>query len=456
LDKVQKLIKEITPLNRYNVSPGLDRALDRIKKDYADLAIHKYPTGMKIWDWEVPQKWDLLGARLTSEGETIFCSTDSEVRVWSGSWPTKKTLSFNELESHLYCSNDTPDLIPWKYKYYFHDSEFYGFSVTENEYKKLDRRVEYQIDIDSKFYDDELRVGSLYLHGKTEKIIIISSCICHPGQANDSLSGVAAALMLYDKLRESGPHHYSYLFTFQPEMIGTMCYLSQNNDLLQRIQYGIYSEMLGLPGKLILQKSFSNNTRIDSIALNVLLDWYGDNIEVKDFLDNCIVNDELILNHVGIHIPTIALNRGTYYQYHTSGDRFEILNFDLILEASNVMLEILHRLNSGEYSVNSFERIPPRHSFANRYEENTYLNEVIDFLPKPNFTGPLFLSKHNLYVDWQNDPDMNRVIDKVMISINGVNTFYDICKYSGGNYELVSKYLNRFKDLGLVTFEEAT
>ena len=454
MEKIRKLICDITPLYRYNVARGLDESLKRVQTDYPELVINKYASGSEVWDWVVPQKWDLKSAYLKCDDNTLFSHVDHPIRVWSGSWPTNRKLSFKELEPHLFYSEDTPDLLPWSYKYYFHNKGYFGFSLTKKEFESLDQDAEYELDIDAIFYDDFLTMGTIFLEGTSKKTIIISSCICHPGQANDSLSGLAAALMLYERLKTEDNRYYSYLFTFQPEMIGTMAYLSQNPEMLSNLQYGIFSEMLGLPGKMILQHSLSKNTRIDAVAVNAMLDKYQGDIECKDFLDNCIVNDELILNHVGINVPAIAFNRGTYYEYHTSGDNFDNLNFDLILDASELMFDVVNRMDQKKYNTTSYERIPPRISFANRYEKNLCNESVPNFLPVPFFTGPIFLSKHGLYVDWQDDPDLNRIIEKIMISINGVNTCYDIAKYCGVKAKVVSDYLKKFEEKGLIRSEE--
>ena len=449
---IKDLIKKITPLDRYNVSPGLDKALEILRKTYPELIIHSYKTGEVVWDWIIPKKWELKSSRLSCNGEPIFSNFDHPLRVWSGSWPTEKSLTFKELQTHLLFDNDTPDLIPWNYKYYQHSSEFWGFSLTKKEYFSLKKNCTYDINIDSRFYDDDLRMGTIMLPGESDDIFIISSDICHPGQANDSLSGVACALYVYEKLKKKNKRHYSFLLTFQPEMIGTIAFLANNEDLIKKIQYGLYSEMMGTNGKIALQHSLSKNTRIDAISLQVLLDRFKENIECKDFLDNCIVNDELILNHVGVHIPTIAINRGTFLQYHTSGDNYDLLDWDVLLEGAEAIFEIVNTMDNGKYRSSEFERIPPRKSVANRYQKNQIEYEVSrgDFIPVPKFKGPIFLSKRGLYVDWREDPKLNSIMDKILVSMNGVNTCSDISKYCGIEFETIVGLVENFFDQDLI------
>lgn len=450
MEQINRLIKKIAPLNRYNVSPGLDQALLELQNQYSDLIIHKYATGTRIWDWIAPQKWDLTKAEVLCDGKKIFSHLDSPVRVWSGSWPTTKKLTYNEFIKHVQYDKDTPDLIPWDYKYYWHNENFYGFGVTKAEYEALNPQGSYTVKIDSKFYDDYLTMGTLSLRGETDKIIIISSDICHPGQVNDSLTGVACALYIYEKLKNLKNRHYSYLFTFQPEMIGTMGFLSHNENLIPKINYGIFTEMLGHQGKITLQHSLSKNTHIDATAINILLDQCPNNLEVKDFLQEGIMNDELILNHTGIHIPSIALNRGTFREYHTSGDCYEFVNFDLVYEVAEVTWKIIQQMEKEKFTVSDFERKPERIRAANRYSINANRHDN-DYIPTPTYKGPIFLSKHGLYVDWRHNPKLNTILDRLLVQLNGTNSCSDIARYCGAEFSLIYDFLEKLYAKNLIT-----
>ena len=453
MEHIKKIIKKICPLNRYNVSPGLDRALEEIKLAYPEMVIHKYPTGKKIFDWIVPKKWDLKSASLTHNGKQIFSHNDNPLRVWSGSWPTNKNLSYNELLEHVKYDKNAPKLLPWDYKYYWHNENYFGFSLTENEFNSLSKEGEYNIQIESRFYDDYLHMGTITLPGNTENYIIISSDVCHPGQANDSLSGVACSLNLLDQLKKIKNRFYSYLFTFQPEMIGTIAFLAHNEKLIKKIHYGMLAEMIGTPGRPVLQKSFQENTSIDTTSFNVMMKKYNGNIEVKSFLNDCVVNDELILCHSGIDIPTVAFNRGSFFEYHTSGDNYDILDFDLIKDFSDTQLEIIKEMEKNCYLATPFERVPPRKTPANRYQELINYNPK-DYIPIPKFKGPIFLSKYGLYVDINENPSLNTIIDKIMIRINGVNSCADIAKQVGTNFLIVDEQLKKYYNKSLIDIKK--
>lgn len=449
IGSIKTLISKITPLCRYNISDEIDQTLELIKADYPELVVKTFQTGEEIWDWKIDKKWELHSAKLKCRGEEVFTHLDHPIRVWSGSASIDKKLIFNDLQNHLHFSELVPNEIPWKYKYYHHTEDFWGFSLTKSEYENLDQNAEYEVEIKAELTDGQLSVGYLKLEGKTDKAIIISSDICHPGQANDSLSGVVNALLLYEKLKQTD-NFYTYYFTFQTEMIGTMALLASGAIDKSLLQYGIFTEMIGHDGQIVLQHSHSKNTRIDQVALEVLLDKKPNQFECKDYLDRCIVNDELILNHVGIHIPSISFNREGFEYYHTNKDTFENLDFDKILEVHEICFDLLNRMDQRKYLVTEFERVPPRRSFANRFEKSSVKQ---DYKITPLFTGPIFLSKHGVYVDWQDDPDLNRAIEKIMINTNGVNTCSDIAEICGLSFDKVLDYLKKFEEKKLVRIE---
>ena len=50
------LIKELFPLQRYIISDGFDKALQKIRRHYP-VKVFKVATGTKCWDWVIPKKW---------------------------------------------------------------------------------------------------------------------------------------------------------------------------------------------------------------------------------------------------------------------------------------------------------------------------------------------------------------------------------------------------------------
>lgn len=434
--KIINIIKKLEPLQRYNVSPDLDYSLKIIKDYYPNLKIIKFKSGNKVWDWTIPKKWRVEEAYLSFRDKKILDIKDHPLRIWSGSWSYfKKKIFFDELKENIYTKKKLKNLIPWKYKYYFHHKKFWGFSVTFNEYLKL-KKLEgpFEVLIKTKFYNDFLKIGSLTLKGETNKKILISSDICHPGQVNDSLSGVYCALKLYDYLKKKN-NKFTYVFTFQPEMIGSIAYLSKQKSL-KNFKFGVYSEMMGSKGYFTLQKSFKEKSFIDKIAISTIKNKYKKKkYKIKRFLDKGIINDELILNHV--NIPAIALNRGPFKNYHTSGDSFKNIKLNFLNDSFDTFKKIIINLEKNFY--NQYDK-------TDNLDKNNHKRTCY----KKKFKGPIFLDKYGLYIDWQKNLRMNTIIDIIMIMLNGKYTVDEIAKRCRCKNTIVKNFIKKLIDKKIV------
>ena len=433
-ESIFSLIKKIEPLNRYNVSPDIDETLKILKKDFNEIKILKFKSGNLVWDWQIPQKWKIYHGFIKFKGKVIFSIKDNPLRVWSGSWSYKNNnVSFEELKKNLFFKKKYPKQIPWKYKFYFHNENYWGFSLSFNEYRKLkELKGPFEIDIRTEFYNDYLTMGEIIIPGKSKERIIISSDICHPAQVNDSLSGVYCALKLYKKLKKKKPF-YTYVFTFQPEMIGTIAYLSKNKNL-KNVKFGIYNEMMGTKGPMTLQKSFHGNSLIDSLAEEYISKKYKKNFRIKSFLDNAIVNDELILNHV--NIPAIALNRGPFFNYHTSADNSKNINKDILNDSYDTLENIILLLDKFKITK------------SKRFEQKKNSNKKLYY--KKKIPGPIFLDKYNLYVDWQVDWGMNTIIDKIMIALDGKHSIDEIVEFCKCKKSIVLNFIDKLRKKRLI------
>ena len=119
-------------------------------------------------------------------------------------------------------------------------------------------------------------------------------------------------------------------------------------------------------------------------------------------------------------IPSISITRYPYPEYHTSDDNLEIIHEDRLLEAADVIEETI--------------RI-----FASNY------------LPKRKFRGPVFLSGHGLFVDWQTNWKLNRAIEKMMMRFEGQQSVFDIANELDLDYWETREYIEKFKIRDLIT-----
>jgi len=266
------------------------------------------------------------------------------------------------------------------------------------------------------------RVSSGVIHptgGPDDKAgeMIISSHICHPRQANDDLSGVVTALGVAKRLSENQlpEGSMSVRFLFGPETIGTIAYLAHHEDMIPNLKAGIFAEMTGNHNLLSWHHSRQHDHLIDRIAAHVLSAIPH---KERDFAA-APANDERVINGPGVNVPCISINRWPYVEYHTSDDNPGIIQEHMLQEAVDVIEKIV--------------RI-----FAT------------DYIPKRNFRGPVFLSGHGLWVDWQDNWALNRAIEKIMMQFEGVQSVFDIARDVELDYWMVRDYVDQFYVKGFI------
>ena len=102
-------------------------------------------------------------------------------------------------------------------------------------------------------------------------------------------------------------------------------------------------------------------------------------------------------------MPCISLNRWPYEEYHTTDDNLDIMQEDMLVGAADVAEKII--------------RI-----YASNY------------IPKRTFRGPVFLSGNGLWVDWRENWELNRAIEKIMMRFEGQHSVFDIAEQVGLDY----------------------
>ena len=139
-----------------------------------------------------------------------------------------KTISYKELVKHLHYLPDLPNAIPYMHSYY---KKYWGFCLNYNQFKKLNKKVKYKVKIDSSFKRGNLIYSDNLIPGKSKKEILIYTYLCHPQMANHELSGPLTWLALYDIIKKTRPHNYSYRFVICPENIGAAAFLHNNKKI---------------------------------------------------------------------------------------------------------------------------------------------------------------------------------------------------------------------------------
>jgi aminopeptidase-like protein len=409
---MRDIIEKLWMKRRDIVSDGFDESLEFLVGKLPGMKICSIPSGTKCWTWNVPEKWIVRDAYIKDEENKILDAMQHPLHVISYSLPVNRKVSKNELMKHLYTNPKMPNAIPFIFKYYERN---WGFCIQHNRLDEF-KSKEYQVYIDSESIEGDLKVGEFVKEGETRDEIAVISHLCHPAQVNDDLSGVAVAVKIASYLAKRRTR-YTFRFLFLPETIGSVAYLSQNEHLIPRIKCGIFLEMLGTNNPLWLQHSRQGNTLIDRVARYALarnLPFFKEGAFLK-----VIGNDEKVFNAPGVDIPTISLSRARdengrlYPQYHTSADTPDIINWKRLREAKEIVINIIKVIDK-------------------------------DYIPEPNYTGPVFLSRYGLWVDWRENPDLNAAVTDIMYSFDGENSLFDICEKHDLDFDLVLDYADRF------------
>ena len=345
--KLYSLMQELFPICRSITGNGVRKTL-KILKEEIDLKIINVPSGTKVFDWKIPNEWNIRDAYVkNSKGERIIDFHKSNLHILNYSIPIKKTISSHELKNHLYSLPEKPNSIPYVTSYY---KKNWGFCVPHNSLKSFNDDA-YKVHIDSTLKPGSLTYGEFLIKGKIKDEILISTYICHPSLCNDNLSGIVVTTMLA-KLLSKIETYYSYRFLFIPETIGAITWLSKNKKNLSKIKSGLVVTCVGGNGGFTYKKTRDNNSEIDKISIDVLKHTRK-KFETRDFFP--YGSDERQYSSPGIDLPIGVLMRTPYYEfkeYHTADDNLDSIKKFALNDSLIMLLKIILQIEKKKPSFN--------------------------------------------------------------------------------------------------------
>ncbi|MBT3392128.1 MAG: DUF4910 domain-containing protein [Chloroflexi bacterium] len=425
--KLKSLLTRIHPLHRTLASAEMDEALRIVGEAMpaaANYTVESFVPNTPVWTWRVPERYRVHEAYLAFEdGRRIVDFADNPLHIVSYSPPIDAVLTWDELAPHLHYNEARPWATPWIFKYYQRE---WGFCLPKDVFDVLPRDARYQVVIRSEFLSApeaggfRVSVGVIQPEGGSTPDageMLISSHLCHPMQANDDTAGVVTAVEVAQRLATNPLPSGSMdvRFWFGPETIGTIVYLAHHEDLIPQLKGGIFIEMTGNDSPIAWHHTRQYNHLLDRITAHVLEN--AEHVE-RNFAD-FPPNDERVINGPGVNVPCISINRWPYDEYHTTDDNPDIIEEEMLQDAADVVEKIV--------------RI-----YASNY------------IPKRTFKGPVFLSGHGLWVDWQENFALNRAIEKIMMSFEGQHSIFDIAQEVGLDYWVVREYVEKFRAKGFV------
>ena len=335
-----KFCKDLYRIPRSLTGKGVVESLEYIKK-YIPIEIKNVKSGSEAFDWIVPPEWNIKQAYILNltTNEKIVDFNDHNLHIVGYSEPVDLELNYQELVNKIYYEESQPDAIPYVTSYY---SRTWGFCMSYNQFRRLDRSANYKVFIDSDFNENgNLTYGELLIKGKVEEEIFLSSYICHPQMVNNELSG-PCILTALAKILGLKSNYYSYRFVLVPETIGSIVYLNKNLDLLKKNVFGGYNiSCVGDERSWGLIPSRYGNNISDNIAEHVL------NFNCSSFIKYSWLDrgsDERQYCSPGVDLPISSITRskyGEYPEYHTSLDNFDLVTQKGLNESLDIYLKCI-------------------------------------------------------------------------------------------------------------------
>ena len=427
---MKKIINDLWRLPRDIISDGYDTALNELSKQI-HMTIHEYPSGTECWSWIIPEKWTCHDAYLeTLDGQKLFSYADNPLHVASYSNPVEGEFAREDLFKHLHTHPHLSEAVPFKFVYYNTDWKLCCSETLKS--KLTDDR--YRVVIKSDFSNGTLKVGEVVIPGESEECIILCAHLCHPMQVNDGLSGVAVGIEVMQELLKRKGLRYTYRLLILPETIGSLAYLSHNEDLIPYMKGGIFLEMLGLKNPHALQLSFDGKTEFDRCCIAALKEhdpdaWTGKFLTV-------VTNDERQFNAPGVRVPMLSLSRVAkqpdynsrsypvmYPEYHSDCDSPEITSLDSLKDSSNLVLKMI----------------------------DTFENNIT---PVNKYKGEIFCSRFGLSFDFDADPDGSQVFCEIMILMDGSRSVLEIADECEVHFSVAKSVIDKFYNHGTIEFKE--
>ena len=324
---------KLFPICRSITGQGVRDSL-HILKEHIPLEMKSVPSGTQVFDWQIPDEWNLTRATLTDpDGEIILDTDVNNLHVLNYSIPFEGALTLQQLQPHLHSKPRLPDAIPYVTSYY---QDRWGMCLSQNQRDALQDGV-YYVSIKTRKQPGVLNYASYDLQGETDKTILLSSYLCHPSLANNELSGPLALVRLYEMLAALPSRRYTYRFLLIPETIGSLTYLAQEGErLCTHLDAGMVLTCLGghkssLSIKLSRRDWMGQACAVDEFvrALNAA-DPEG--FTLREF-DPSSGSDERQFCSPQVNLPVVQAAKtvySNYPEYHTSLDNKQLMTIEAV------------------------------------------------------------------------------------------------------------------------------
>ena len=349
-----ELAERLYPICRSITGNGVRETLS-ILNEFVPLTIEEVPSGTKVFDWEIPDEWNICDAWIINPiGEKIIDFKKLNLHVLNYSIPVDERINLKELKKHIFTLPEYPGWVPYRTSYH---NRQWGFCMSHNQFQNL-KDGDYQVKIDSEIKPGSLTYGEILIPGKTKEEVLFSCHICHPSLCNDNLSGIVLAAKLAHILKMFDLH-YSYRFLFIPGTIGSISWLSRNEDTVNNVRHGMVLTLLGDSTPFQYKKSRQGNAEIDRIMEYLLKNESGS--KMLDF--SPYGYDERQYCSPGFDLPVGRLTRTPFEEfpeYHTSADNLNFINGENLSESLAFLFKLITIIEGNKKWINLNPRGEPQ------------------------------------------------------------------------------------------------
>jgi len=374
--ELEHYFDRLWPICRSITGNGLRESL-RIIGELLPLELTEVPSGTPVFDWTIPNEWNIEDAYIiTPSGQKICDFRINNLHVVNYSIAVDRTISFEELDKHLYTIKELPDAIPYITSYY---REKWGFCLSYTDYQALPREGEYKVYINSSLKPGSLTYGEAVLKGSGDREVLFSTYLCHPSMANNELSGPLVQAFLYRLIAAMPNRRYTYRFLFAPETIGVIAYLHKRGvHLKEHLDAGYVLTCCGDAGNLVYKQSKRIHSKADAVARHVL-SKQAIPYEVIPFAVGG--SDERQYCSPGFNLPVGSLIRSMYQrykEYHTSLDNKDFISFEAMAQTVHVYFDFVRALELNETYVNTIPYCEPQLGKRGLYPDSVNPTEARD------------------------------------------------------------------------------
>jgi len=412
--------------NRTTVSADIPGIFDGVEATIGlPVVRHHFPSGGDYATWIVPPQWDVREAWIKdAKGKVLASYADHPLFVAPYSKPIHAIVSRKELHDHLFSAPQQLDAFAYNHRL-AHNAKLrlsdWCLSLPQ---KLIDSMGEgpFEVCIDAEIKNGEMLVGEIVLEGEVPDAIAFLADWCHPGQVNDSFSGLVIFMEVMRTLAQRPRRRYTYKLLMFPETVGSSVYIGSDPTRVRSVHGAIFSEMVGWGEEWFLKATRTGHTYMDLLAADCRRRF--PDLKHAPFF-SLYGNDEHVFDSVQVGIPTLSLQKFPFAEYHTSNDNPSHLNNADLQRAYDI---ILHLVDVAERDA-VFEFVHP---------------------------VPFYMSRYDLYADAVYEREAHRLKRNIQLRLDGRTSLLKIANDLDVPFNVVYEYVDQMSTFDLVRFAKVS